>query len=613
MPGIVGFISKMPRERAEPELLKMVEALRHESSYATGTWIDEEQGVYVGWVARKDSFADGMPLRNERSDVTLFFSGEEFSPPGTASALKERGHEFAEDGPSYLVHLYEEDTEFPKGLNGRFHGLLADRKRGVVTLFNDRYGLQRIYFHESIEAFYFAAEAKAILAVRPELRDADPRGLGEFVSCGCVLEGRTLFKGIKVLPLASAWSFSNGALPQKNTYFQPQEWERQAPMEPEQYYQELRSTFSRVLPKYFNGRERMGMSLTGGLDTRMIMAWHKSAPGSLPCYSFGGPIRECQDVLLARRVARASGQPFEVIPLGNEFFSKFAHYAERAVYLTDGCVNVNRASDLYLNERAVQIAPVRMTGNYGGEILRQLRAFKPVEPAPGLFRPEFLSSVNEARRTYNGLASGHALSFIAFGQAPWHHYGLLALEQTQLSLRSPYLDNDLVRTAFRAPAAAVAKTDIFEDSSDYTRLIAEGSATLAQIRTDRGLGGHAGALPSAVTRAWLEFTFKAEYAYDYGMPQWVAGIDHQLSWLHLERVFLGRHKFNHYRVWYRDVLSKYVREILLDSKTLSRPYLDHNRVETVVQGHLKGNQNYTTEIHQLLTLELIHRLFLDSN
>jgi asparagine synthase (glutamine-hydrolysing) len=97
------------------------------------------------------------------------------------------------------------------------------------------------------------------------------------------------------------------------------------------------------------------------------------------------------------------------------------------------------------------------------------------------------------------------------------------------------------------------------------------------------------------------------------MPQWVAGIDHKLSWLHLERLFLGRHKFNHYRVWYRDVLSEYVRQMLLDSKTLSRPYLDRGRVETVVKGHLKGNQNYTTEIHQLLTLELIHRLFLDAH
>lgn len=613
MPGIVGLITKIPRVRAEQQLLRMVGTLRHEPSYVIGTWIEESLGVYVGWVARRNSFSEGMPLTNERNDMILVFSGEEYPAPETIKRLKESGHDFPSDGPSYLVHLAEQDLDFPKSLNGIFNGLLVNRRTGNATLFNDRYGLRRIYFHQADEAFYFAAEAKAILAVRPELRTADPRGLGEFVSCGCALEGRTIFKGIEVLSPGSAWVFQDATVRQKGKYFAPQEWENQDHLAPEEYYQELRQVFSQNLPRYFQGQERVGMSLTGGLDTRMIMAWHKAPPGSMPCYSFGGPIRECQDVALARQVATTCEQPFEVIQMGEEFFSHFAHYAERAVYLTDGCVNVNRSSDLYLNERAAQIASVRMTGNYGGEILRQLRAFKPVEPASGLFRPEFMSQIRAARDTYTVLVKGHALSFIAFQQTPWHHYGLLALEQTQVSLRSPYLDNDLVRTAFCAPTAGITRTDIFEDSNDCNRLISEGSAALAKIRTDRGLGGNSGTMSRAMIRGWLEFTFKAEYAYDYGMPAWVAQIDHQLSWLHLERLFLGRHKFNHYRVWYRDSLSEYLRQMLLDSRSLSRPYLNRSRVEAVVRGHLKGNQNFTTELHQLLTLELIHRQFFDSN
>ncbi|PYR23831.1 MAG: hypothetical protein DMF98_17455, partial [Acidobacteria bacterium] len=161
MPGIVGLLTRLPREQAEPELLRMVEALRHESFYETGTWVDESLGVYVGWAGRKNSFSEGMPLWNERQDVVLVFSGEEFPESGTARRLKQRGHDLDMEGPSYLVHLYEEDHSFPAGLNGRFHGLLTDRTRGTATLFNDRYGMHRIYYHESKDAFYFAAEAKA--------------------------------------------------------------------------------------------------------------------------------------------------------------------------------------------------------------------------------------------------------------------------------------------------------------------------------------------------------------------------------------------------------------------------------------------------------------------
>jgi asparagine synthase (glutamine-hydrolysing) len=96
------------------------------------------------------------------------------------------------------------------------------------------------------------------------------------------------------------------------------------------------------------------------------------------------------------------------------------------------------------------------------------------------------------------------------------------------------------------------------------------------------------------------------------MPQPVARLDHLLSGLHLERLFLGRHKLLHFRVWYRDTLASYVQEMLLDSRTLSRPYLERKGVEAIVRGHLKGYRNYTTEIHKLLSIELLHRLFLDA-
>ena len=99
---------------------------------------------------------------------------------------------------------------------------------------------------------------------------------------------------------------------------------------------------------------------------------------------------------------------------------------------------------------------------------------------------------------------------------------------------------------------------------------------------------------------------------DDGMPQWLARIDHLFAPIHLERLFLGRHKALHYRIWYRRELAAYVRETLLDSRSLSRPYLERKTVEHIVHGHLKGDRNYTTEIHKLLTLELLHRRFVDA-
>lgn len=602
MPGIAGLITKMPRARAEESLSRMVGALRHESFYETNTWIDESLGIYVGWAVRPGSFSSGMPVTNARGDVSLIFSGEEYSDRANSESFGN-----GKVRSSYLLKLYEDDPNFLLSLNGLFHGLLVDQARGAAMLFNDRYGMQRVCYHQSNDAFYFAAEAKAILAALPELRTADSRSLGEFVACSCVLGNRTIFKDIQILPAASAWNFRDGALKQKCTYFRTCEWESQQELDPETYYQQLRDAFCRNLPLYFSDQEKTGMTLTGGMDTRMIMAWHKADPGTLPCYTFGGTYRNCQDVTIARRVAEICQQPYQVIPIGQEFLSKFAHYAERSMYLTEGGVDVYRASDLFVSEKARAIAPAKVVGTYGSEIIRRAVMFKAVKPPEGLFKQEFLPYVAQADRTYADLRREHPLTFAAFRQSPWYHQGILALESSQLSVRSPYLDNDFVRTVYRAP-----KSDTLEKDDVRLRLIRDGNPTLGKILTDRGIGGNPVNPIAAVTHGIMEFTFKAEYAYDYGMPQWLSRIDHSVSALHLERIFLGRHKTSHFRVWYRDQLSVYVREILLDRKTLSRPYIEPRQVETIVKGHTEEGRNYTTVIHKLLSLELLHRVLLDS-
>jgi asparagine synthase (glutamine-hydrolysing) len=232
--------------------------------------------------------------------------------------------------------------------------------------------------------------------------------------------------------------------------------------------------------------------------------------------------------------------------------------------------------------------------------------FKPVEPIAGLFSPDLMPQVQHAGTTYAELRRQNPVTFAAFRQSPWYHHGVLALEKSRLSVHSPFMDNDFVRTVYRAPKQSSANGDV------RLRLIRDGSRALAQIPSDRGVGGNGGALSSSLMRAYQEFTFKAEYAYDYGMPQAVSRIDHFFAPLRLERLFLGRHKLLHFRVWYRDQLAKYVREMLLDPRTLSRPYLQKKTVETVIEGHLKGGLNYTMTIHKLLTLELLHRLFVEA-
>ena len=82
----------------------------------------------------------------------------------------------------------------------------------------------------------------------------------------------------------------------------------------------------------------MGLSLTGGLDTRIVMAGIPADAEPMPAYTYGGVYRDCFDVEVARKVAAACGQQHTVLPLDSDFFERFDTFAEETVWLTDGCL-----------------------------------------------------------------------------------------------------------------------------------------------------------------------------------------------------------------------------------------------------------------------------------
>ena len=108
MPGIVGIISQRPSEHYDALVKSMVKCLMHEPFYTDGTYINEELGLWSGWACHQGAFGDCLPIWNEKKDICLLFSGEDFADQADIDALRMRGHEFGSDDASYLVHLYEE-------------------------------------------------------------------------------------------------------------------------------------------------------------------------------------------------------------------------------------------------------------------------------------------------------------------------------------------------------------------------------------------------------------------------------------------------------------------------------------------------------------------------
>ena len=607
MPGIVGIINNKPKSNNEKILDEMICTMKHEAFYSVGKYVNEDIGLYVGWICHKNSYYDCNPIFNEKKDIILIFYGENHMDIDSINKLKGRNHQFNKWNASCLVHMYEEDEKgFFEQLNGWFSGMIIDLRDQKAILFNDRYGVKRIYYHENNDTFYFASEAKAILEVNPSLKEIVNKSLAEFVLCNCVLENRTLFKDIFLLPAGSRWCFKSGKIIEKAKYFNLSEWENQPLLEPESFYYKLKETFKKVLARYIISKDKIVFSLTGGLDTRMIISNMEIPSKRMICYSLAGIHRECLDSKIARRIAETCGLEHHSIRLDQEFLDKFPSIAEKTVYITDGSMDISGAPSLYLHSKVRQLGDIRLTGNSGGQVMKCIRDLKAVFPKVQLYDQEFTSQFYEVAKRLRDISSGHPLSFILFKQVPWFSNGRLSCEESQIIERTPFMDNDLIQVLYQATS------DLLSDREITYRLISEGPRSIREIPTDRGLIIGGNRLQSFLLHAFREIQFKLEYYYSYGMPQWLTYLESNISHLSLEKMFIERHKYFNMRILFRDELSQYIKGILLEERTLSRPFIKKDILVKIVNSHINGKGNYAGLISQILTIEYIFRSLIEN-
>src|SRR5436190_21276014 len=534
MPGIVGIISRGNPEECMSKVRSMVESMKHERSYVTQTCFVPELGIYAGWLAHPGSFATRHCGRDERTQTELVFSGECF---GDQSAI--------DSTAGWIGSRYEKQGQHCiENLNGLFSGLLIDHRSRRAFLFNDRYGVERIYVHETDDATYFASEAKALLQVLSSLRAFDEAGVAQFLAFGCTMEGKTLFRGVSLLPGGSLWSFEPGKSPRRERYFVPDAWETQTSLTGEEFENEVSETFQRILPRYLASEEGLGISLTGGLDTRMIMACLRTNAAKAICYTFSGQAGDTLDARLAARIAAIRSLKHQVLRIGQDFLKGFATHVDRTVLVTDGCGDALRAHEMYFNAQGRQLAPIRLTGNFGSEVLRSMSTFKPLALAPGLLQPKWETGVATAAECTPSTAV-HPVTFSAFREIPWNLFGTLAAGRSQLTFRTPYLDNELVALAYRAPMG------MRTSPLPALKLIHKSDPVMGNIPTDRGEVYKSRGLVRGFRRLYAEVTFKLDYLHKEGLPGWLAPLDPMLNSLSGSGL-LGLHKFLPYRRWFQN-------------------------------------------------------------
>ncbi len=602
MPGIFGLIDKEASKNHgidpfhDEVFRSMKSAMNYEPFYHKVESRFDKLGVLVGWIGPEQNLHAAAPVVKRTDGLSLFVAG---FPVSESRDYVEAGKE-SQTGGSGCVRIldtysYSQDDAVA-GNWGILSGFLVDERRERCLLFNDRLGMERLFLYEDDKRVAFASEAKAILAGFAQSRDFDPKGLSEVLSCGSTLDENSLFRNIRILPSGSMVVLERGKQPKTRAYFTREEWETLEPVSERTWIAEFSEKLRDVVQSYLEQPFESAVSLTGGLDSRMIMACLTGKRDHIPCYTYGSRYRETYDVITARRVAEHLGFPYHVLILGDDFLADFMDYLAKAVMISDGYLGFSGAAELYLNSRARTIAPFRITGNYGGELLRGVRAFKSSVPHGGILRPGMRDAVEDAIRAFNQKNALNPTSFTLFVQAP-SGYGRYAIERSQLTVLSPFLDSGLIELIYRMPekldsgnTASVAVIDRFNSS-------------LTGVPTDRGLLGNDSMLIRSARHLYREAMFKLEYYAGHGMPDPAARLLSPCLKSAIENLFIGRQKFHHFRTWIQRELSVRIEaSIPTTSRTNLDEYVDLRKARELVIDHIEGKSNYTAEIDRIATL-----------
>lgn len=323
MPGLFGIIAK--REGvAERDLLglgrRMADSMRRRPWLRAEIWGSPAfcgGRVHLGVLNPLP-----QPLMARDSVIRVWFDGE-FYPSSETRGVTPTADQVMELLRGSGTGLVEMD--------GVFALASFNEEGGDLVLANDRLGFRPLYYTETRDWFAYAAEVKALLAIRDRLPGLDEISLRQFFSFDHMLGDRTWWEGIESLPPGTVCRVSaKGRASRQYWTFDHIRRERRAPAD-------VAVEFGRLWSQDVRRHSRPGtmpLLLSGGQDSRLLLAELLDQGADLIALTFGGA--KSPEVKPARQAAAAGRIRHKVCDMNT---GNWWRHRDEAIWQSDGLLN----------------------------------------------------------------------------------------------------------------------------------------------------------------------------------------------------------------------------------------------------------------------------------
>lgn len=321
MPGLFGFTEKTGKK--EEVTLGLRKMSYRKDDILEPIWRDER--LFSGQVHLK--FSEAYSYHYEPSVVCCWVDG--FS-----LGSKEFNHSYS--FAQALSTAYKEGR-LEKKLqreNGIFSAVIYDIPRARLLLITDRYGLRPLYFWKDNDHLAWASELKAFLALENFTPEISEMALSCFLEIGYLLGNVTWFEKVELLNAATILEvdLKNITLSSRTRYWS---WSmiKSQQISFGDAVEGLGYLLESAVKKSTVFSARVGLSLSGGLDSRAILAAYPN--DNLIGLTFGR--KEAGDVEIARLVGAIKGIRHHFFYLNS---ANWLRNRYEGIWKTDGMVNM---------------------------------------------------------------------------------------------------------------------------------------------------------------------------------------------------------------------------------------------------------------------------------
>ncbi len=619
MPGLIGYSKYHSMKDDSLHLEEMANRLEPEARFQRNLF--EEGKVGLGRVSLGILNPAIQPLWNRDHSRCIIMEGELYNQQKLKDELEnnyDRNPLQTDSDAELALYMFETyGDDFAARLNGDFVLAIWDHPQRKLLITNDRLGLYPLYYAHAGNKLSFASGVRALLA-DPQLSHAiDKIAFAQFLTFDHVLDDRTYLEAVKLLPQASVLTYMDGRL-KIHPYWKLHYLDLHELRDEKEDIDQLNHLLQQAVRRRISDDPTKGLLLSGGLDSRVILAEMAEALNPKQIHTFSWGIPGCDDCRAAKELAAIAGSNYHFYELKPDWLIEKAN---EAVARTDGLGNIANLHALAAAGQEAAIAPIlfkgflgdamfgyaahrRLWGNYDEQtsylIHQQTHRGNGViyfdsSDYPALFTDDFNKEVGDAvfesyragmKRSNASQLAIQRLYFDLTQRVPRMTLNGVEVVRGYAAVRLPFADNDLVDFSLVIPPGYLHERYIayLAFTSKYHRFakVPNPSTGLPMVSCAR----------DTLLRARKDL-------------RW------QIRTLGLEKLLAPEARpYKDYGAWFRHELRHWVESTLLNPHSLERGIFYPDTIRQKVAEHMAG-KDYAVQLGGLLTLELWQQQFLD--